>query len=41
VLLVKAGDRGLAVEAVGESVARAALDRRLRSVAFSVDVDPQ
>jgi primosomal protein N' (replication factor Y) len=40
-LLVKSRDRQAAVSAVGQSVARAAAERSLRTVAFSVDVDPQ
>ncbi len=40
-LVVKAGDRALAVAAAGAAVAAVAGDRARRGVAFSVDVDPQ
>jgi primosomal protein N' (replication factor Y) len=41
VLVVKAGHRGQAVQAVGEAVQRVAGDRMHAGVNFSVDVDPQ
>jgi primosomal protein N' (replication factor Y) (superfamily II helicase) len=41
VLIVKAGERSSAVQAVGEAVQRVAGDRAHRGVSFSVDVDPQ
>ncbi len=40
-LVVKTGERAVAVRAVAAAVERAARDRSLRDVAFSVDVDPQ
>jgi primosomal protein N' (replication factor Y) len=40
-VVVKAADRAAAIVAVRRSVERVADDRRHRSVAFSVDVDPQ
>jgi primosomal protein N' (replication factor Y) len=40
-LVVKAGDRALAVRAAGAAVAAVAGGRAHRGVAFSVDVDPQ
>jgi primosomal protein N' (replication factor Y) len=40
-LLVKAGDRAAAVDAVRETVEGLAAARRLRGVSLSVDVDPQ
>jgi primosomal protein N' (replication factor Y) (superfamily II helicase) len=41
VLVVKAGERRGAVEAVGEAVRRVAEARMHAGVNFSVDVDPQ
>jgi primosomal protein N' (replication factor Y) len=41
VLLIKTTERAAAVAAVGETVRRAAADRKARGVAFAVDVDPQ
>jgi primosomal protein N' (replication factor Y) (superfamily II helicase) len=41
VLLVKAGDRPVAVRGVGAAVQRAACAREHAGVSFSVDVDPQ
>jgi primosomal protein N' (replication factor Y) len=41
VLLVKAGDRAVAVQSVGAAVQRAASARGHAGVSFSVDVDPQ
>ncbi len=41
VLLVKAADRGAAVQSVGAAVQRAASERAHAGVSFSVDVDPQ
>ena len=40
-LVVKTGEREVAVRAVAAAVEAAARDRALREVAFSVDVDPQ
>jgi primosomal protein N' (replication factor Y) len=40
-VMVKAGERRPAVEAVGEAVARVAASRLHSGVSFSVDVDPQ
>jgi len=40
-LVVKAGDRAVAVRAAGEAVDAVAGDRSRRGVAYSVDVDPQ
>jgi primosomal protein N' (replication factor Y) len=40
-LVIKAGERALAVSAAGAAVAAVAGDRARRGVAFSVDVDPQ
>jgi primosomal protein N' (replication factor Y) len=40
-LVIKAGDRALAVAAAGAAVDAVAGDRARRGVAFSVDVDPQ
>ncbi|HWM09233.1 MAG TPA: primosomal protein N' [Solirubrobacteraceae bacterium] len=40
-VVVKTGERAVAVRAVGAAVEAAARDRSLRDVAFSVDVDPQ
>jgi primosomal protein N' (replication factor Y) len=40
-LVVKTGERAVAVRAVAAAVEGAARDRALREVAFSVDVDPQ
>jgi primosomal protein N' (replication factor Y) (superfamily II helicase) len=40
-VVVKAHDRGAAISAVRAGVERAAGRREHRSVAFSVDVDPQ
>ncbi|MEA2241518.1 MAG: hypothetical protein QOD24_1074, partial [Solirubrobacteraceae bacterium] len=40
-LVIKAGERALAVRAAGAAVAAVAGERAHRGVAFSVDVDPQ
>jgi primosomal protein N' (replication factor Y) len=40
-VVVKTGERGVAVPATAAAVEAAARDRALREVAFSVDVDPQ
>jgi primosomal protein N' (replication factor Y) len=40
-VVVKTGEREIAVRAVAAAVESAARDRALRDVAFSVDVDPQ
>jgi len=40
-VVVKTGERAVAVRAVGDAVDAAARDRALKAVAFSVDVDPQ
>ena len=40
-LVIKAGERAVAVRAAGEAVAQVAADRSRRGVAYSVDVDPQ
>jgi primosomal protein N' (replication factor Y) len=40
-VVVKTGERAVAVRAVAAAVESAARDRALRDVAFSVDVDPQ
>jgi len=40
-LVVKTSERRAAVAAVGAAVEAAAIDKRFRAVAFSVDVDPQ
>ncbi len=40
-LVIKAGDRAAAVRAAGAAVAAVAADRTRRTVAYSVDVDPQ
>jgi primosomal protein N' (replication factor Y) (superfamily II helicase) len=40
-IVVKTGERAVAVRAVAAAVERAARDRSLKDVAFSVDVDPQ
>jgi primosomal protein N' (replication factor Y) (superfamily II helicase) len=40
-VVVKTGERAVAVRAVGAAVEAAARDRSLKDVAFSVDVDPQ
>jgi primosomal protein N' (replication factor Y) len=40
-LVVKAGDRAAAVDAVRRAVEQVAADRRYKGVAFAVDVDPQ
>jgi len=40
-LVIKAGERAVAVRAAGAAVASAAADRTRRGVAYSVDVDPQ
>jgi primosomal protein N' (replication factor Y) len=40
-VVVKTGERAVAVRAVAAAVAAAARDRSLKAVAFSVDVDPQ
>ena len=40
-VVVKTGERAVAVRAVAAAVDAAARDRSLKAVAFSVDVDPQ
>ena len=40
-VVVKTGERAVAVRAVAAAVETAARDRALKDVAFSVDVDPQ
>ena len=40
-VVVKTGERAVAVRAVAAAVDAAARDRALKAVAFSVDVDPQ
>jgi primosomal protein N' (replication factor Y) len=40
-LVIKAGNRAVAVRAAGDAVAAVAADRKRRDVAYSVDVDPQ
>jgi primosomal protein N' (replication factor Y) (superfamily II helicase) len=40
-LVVRTGQRAAAIAAAGAAVEAAALDKRFRAVAFSVDVDPQ